>query len=87
MQWQRYRVRMSADDNKETEFYANHSKAFYVGLPVVVAIVSGVVGVLYLPEDWSAFRRLAGGVFGGLWCAYCVFMWHYIFYAERGEEE
>ena len=39
--------------------------------PILVAIFAACMllgvglGVVYLPEDWSLPRRIAGGVFGG----------------------
>lgn len=36
-----------------------------VAVFVVCIALGAVLGMLYLPADWPAFRRIAGGVFAG----------------------
>lgn len=34
--------------------------------------IGSVLGLLFLPEEWNFWRRLAGGLIGGLGCGFIV---------------
>jgi hypothetical protein len=61
-------------------YYGQHRRMVYLLGSIVCLALGAAVGYLVLPDDWSTFRKLAGGGFMGLWCGYCVFAWRFLFY-------
>lgn len=66
--------------------YGQHKRATYIVGTMVLLILGMVVGYFVLPEEWPAWRQIAGGGMMGLWSGFCVFMWRFLFFgdAENG---
>ena len=61
-------------------YHGQHSNRFFWILGAVLLVGGMIGGYFVAPDDWSLWRQLlAGGMFG-LWCGYCVFAWHLLFY-------
>lgn len=73
---------MSPTAEKGT-LYGQHANWVYV-LGTAVFLVTGlVVGLMYLPDEWSLARRIGGGLFGGLGSGMCIYGWRLLFYDEE----
>lgn len=65
---------------KAEMLHGQHRNRFYWILGTFLIVVGMISGYFIGPDDWPLWRQLlAGGMFG-IWCGYCVFAWHLLFY-------